>query len=93
MDECAGARDPNIATAVLAVGCLDAHGSGADAYELARLVPDKGDREHVLAVAAQLKEHSEFRHVRDALRARLMFKDRLSKAEIERIARSATFLT
>jgi hypothetical protein len=55
-------------------------------------VPDAGDRERIMDIARQVMEHNEFKAVRDALRARLQFTDRLSRDQIERIARTATDL-
>jgi hypothetical protein len=74
---------------VLAAGCFDGHGSGADEFELEQLVPDANRRAEVLAVAARVMEHPEFIRVRNELWRALTFRDRLSHREIERIASSA----
>jgi hypothetical protein len=71
---------------VLAAGCFDGHGSGADEFELEQLVPDANRRAEVLAVAARVMERPEFIRVRNELWRALTFRDRLSHREIERIA-------
>jgi hypothetical protein len=76
-----------------AVGVRDGHGVGngdgvGDLYELEQLVPDAGEREHVLHVAERVMRHRQFLKVRDAIRRRLQFRDVLYRDEIERIAAS-----
>lgn len=79
---------------ICAVGVADGHGARGpneegDEYDLARLLPDAHERERAMDVAARVMAHPQFLRVRNALWRRLQFADGLSKAEIERIARSA----
>jgi hypothetical protein len=86
---CAASRDPRIGAVVLAVGCLDGHGSGADEFELEQWVPNPDVSAEVLAVAERLMEHRQFRAVRNALWRRLQFADVMHHDEIAKIATAA----
>jgi hypothetical protein len=84
---------PSVAAVVLAAGVRDQHGTrgdGGDEEELARLVPDEGDRERILDIAAQVMRHPSFLRVRNALWRRLQHRDVLYRDEIARIASSVS---
>jgi hypothetical protein len=77
----------------IACGVRDGHGvpgdGEGDLYEFERLVPNPGQRERVLAVADQVMNTRQFKVVRDAVRRRVQFADRMGHDEIAKIATAA----